>query len=211
MDPINRHKRKLGDVISYFDDKVTQHGATAKGLDYNSEKAQEVRFDQLLKLVDPRKPFSVNDYGCGFGSLAFYMRRLGYQFTYSGFDISTAMIDAAHEQNPKGSGWVFTTNLADLKPADYTIACGIFNLRFKTGDEEWLTYILETIENFAELSTKGFAFNMLTMYSDPDKMRPDLYYGDPAFFFDHCKRKYSRNVALLHDYELYDFTILVRL
>jgi hypothetical protein len=28
--------------------------------------------------------------------------------------------------------------------------------------------------------------------------------------FDLCKRRYSRNVALLHDYEIYEFTILVR-
>ena len=41
-------------------------------------------------------------------------------------------------------------------------------------------------------------------------MRADLFYGDPTFFFDHCKRKYSRNVALLHDYDLYEFTIIVR-
>jgi hypothetical protein len=41
-------------------------------------------------------------------------------------------------------------------------------------------------------------------------MRPDLYYGDPAFFFDHCKTHYARDVALLHDYGLYEFTLLVR-
>ena len=52
---------------------------------------------------------------------------------------------------------------------------------------------------------------MLTSYSDPDRMRPDLYYGDPCRLFDHCKRRYSRHVALLHDYGLYEFTILVRL
>jgi hypothetical protein len=48
---------------------------------------------------------------------------------------------------------------------------------------------------------------MLTKYSGADRMaqRPDLYYG-----FDFCKRRFSRNVALLHDYGLYDFTILVR-
>jgi len=28
--------------------------------------------------------------------------------------------------------------------------------------------------------------------------------------FDYCKRTYSRDVALLHDYGLYEFTILVR-
>jgi hypothetical protein len=41
-------------------------------------------------------------------------------------------------------------------------------------------------------------------------MRPDLYYGDPCALFDHCKRRYARNVAVLHDYGLYEFTILVR-
>jgi hypothetical protein len=56
----------------------------------------------------------------------------------------------------------------------------------------------------------GFSFNCLTAYSDPDKIRPDLHYADPCALFDLCKRKFSRNVALLHDYDLYEFTILVR-
>ena len=53
---------------------------------------------------------------------------------------------------------------------------------------------------------------MLTRYSDEEyiEKRPELYYGDPCFFFDYCKKHFSRNVALLHDYEIYDFTILVR-
>jgi hypothetical protein len=61
-----------------------------------------------------------------------------------------------------------------------------------------------------EFTARGFAFNCLTAYSDQDKMRPDLHYADPCELFDICKRKYSRNVALLHDYGLYEFTILVR-
>ncbi|MBC7939785.1 MAG: class I SAM-dependent methyltransferase, partial [Chitinophagaceae bacterium] len=36
------------------------------------------------------------------------------------------------------------------------------------------------------------------------------YYPDPLDLFDVCKRRFSRNVALLHDYGLYAFTILVR-
>ena len=50
----------------------------------------------------------------------------------------------------------------------------------------------------------------VTSYSDPEFMRPDLYYADPRFLFDYCKRKLSRHVALLHDYGLYEFTVLVR-
>jgi hypothetical protein len=60
------------------------------------------------------------------------------------------------------------------------------------------------------LSRAGFAFNALTKYSDAEFMRPDLYYADPLFLFDHCKCRYSKFVALLHDYPLYEFTILVR-
>jgi hypothetical protein len=57
---------------------------------------------------------------------------------------------------------------------------------------------------------KGFAFNCLTTYSDPERLRDDLYYGDPCYYFDLCKRLYSRHVALLHDYGLWEFTIIVR-
>jgi hypothetical protein len=53
---------------------------------------------------------------------------------------------------------------------------------------------------------------MLTSYSDSGRMarRPDLYFADPLFYFDYCKRNFSPDIALLHDYGLYDFTVLVR-
>ena len=66
------------------------------------------------------------------------------------------------------------------------------------------------LDSFDRLSTKGFAFNLLTRYSDSELMRPDLYYADPLFLFDYCKNKYSRLVSIIHDYPLYEFTVLVR-
>ena len=41
-------------------------------------------------------------------------------------------------------------------------------------------------------------------------MKDYLYYGDPLFYFDYSKRHFSRNVALLHDYDLYEFTLLIK-
>jgi hypothetical protein len=55
------------------------------------------------------------------------------------------------------------------------------------------------------------AFNALTSHSDQERMRPDLFYANPAFMLDHCLSRYSRNVVVNHDYELYEFTVLVRL
>jgi hypothetical protein len=94
--------------------------------------------------------------------------------------------------------------------ADYGIASGIFNVRQGRSDVEWRNYLEQTLATLNRTSRKGFAFNCLTSYSDRDRMRPDLYYADPTSLFDLCKRQFSRQVALLHDYNLYEFTILVR-
>jgi hypothetical protein len=78
------------------------------------------------------------------------------------------------------------------------------------GADEWRDYMLATIADLAALGRRGFAFNALTAYSDADRQRPDLYYADPLAVVDHCRRTFSRFVALLHDYPLYEFTVLVR-
>jgi SAM-dependent methyltransferase len=178
-------------------------------VDWNSTESQELRFDQLLRVAE-REPgrFSLNDYGCGYGALVAHLDRRGLDVAYSGFDLSASMLEHARREHP-GASFVGTEQ--ELAPADYTVSSGVFNVKLDVPAEEWREYVLATLETLARLSAKGFAFNMLTSYSDADKMRDDLYYGDPRFFFDHCKRVFSRDVALLHDYGLYEFTTIVRL
>jgi hypothetical protein len=90
-------------------------------------------------------------------------------------------------------------------------ASGIFNVKLDAPSDRWHAYIIETIDHMASLSRRGFAFNLLTAYADEDRKRPDLYYGDPGFFFDHCARRYARlGTALLQDYGLFEFTMIVR-
>jgi SAM-dependent methyltransferase len=204
------HRELLEEVERFYSEKVARLGPTPAGADYNSPEAQTVRFDQLAKLLDRDGPFSINDYGCGYGAFGHYLAAAGLSFEYSGADISQEMLGHARRLMPPGAGWTFLADPDQLAPADYTIACGIFNLRFKAAAEDWKAYVLETLDHIASISRRGFAFNMLTRYSDADRMQDYLYYADPLFFFEHC-RKFSRNVALLHDYGLYDFTVLVRL
>ena len=69
---------------------------------------------------------------------------------------------------------------------------------------------MSSILELEKKATKGLGFNLLTNYSDMHLMKDELFYADPLYIFDFCKKNISRNVALLHDYDLYDFTILVR-
>ena len=114
---------------------------------------------------------------------------------------------ARHAARPEAR---FTAATAPDAIADYGIASGIFNVRQGIKDDIWFDHIQATLDVMDATSRAGFAFNCLTTYSDADKMRDSLYYADPSRLFDLCKRRYSRQVALLHDYGLYEFTILVR-
>ena len=200
----------LGDVEGYYSEKIEVHGATARGVDWNSPGSQRLRFVQLLKLIDRNQPFTINDYGCGYGALADYLKSEGYAFQYLGFDISRKMIAKANDLHAGMQGVAFVSQERDLREADYAVASGIFNVKLKAATEAWEGYMLWTLAAINGLSKRGFAFNVLTKYSDPEFQRPDLYYADPLFLFDYCKTKFSRFVTLLHDYPLYEFTLLVR-
>ncbi len=202
----------LKKLDKYFEEKLNIHGTSAKGVDYNSEQAQLIRFEQLVRVINAASPFTVIDYGSGYGAMFDFLLRKGWEFEYFGVDSIKKMVLAGKKIHNNFSNCHFTTEENDLTPADYLIAGAIFNIKLNASEADWQKHILNTLKKMDQLCLKGFSFNMLTLYSDADRMsqRPDLHYGDPCFYFDFCKRNFSKNVALLHDYDLYDFTILVR-
>ena len=199
----------LDHVKSYFDKRIQEHGASAQGSDWNSEISQNARFEQLLKVVESQS-FSLLDYGCSYGALADYLATKGFDVDYYGYDLLESAIETARKVHANKSQRTFLSEKSQLPVCDYTVASGIFNFRGEQSFEDWTDYTLGVLNEFNELSRRGFASNFLTNYSDADKMRPDLYYADPLFLFDYCKRNFSKNVALLHDYRLYDFTLIIR-
>jgi SAM-dependent methyltransferase len=201
---------KIDAIKSFFEASIIQFGDSPRGAHWNSEAAQEIRFNQLIKVCDPDITFSILDYGCGYGALADYLIKKGLRANYFGFDIVEKMIEAARKRHSGKPQHTFFTNAFDLPVCDYVVQSGIFNYCADDSFKDWTEYVIEILTQFNSLSRKGFASNFLTKYSDADRMEKHLYYADPLFLFDYCKRNFSKNVALLHDYQLYDFTIIVR-
>ncbi len=200
----------LDSVNDYYTQKIKEHGVTPRGVDWNSIESQELRFRELCSVIEANDGFSVLDFGCGYGAMLDYLAELKKDFHYTGLDISDEMIAQAVKKHAGNQNVSWKTRLNDDELHDYTIASGIFSVRLNAGDDEWKKYITDTLDIINKHSKKGFAFNMLTIYSDKEFMRDYLYYADPAFFFDYCKRNFSKYVALLHDYPLYEFTIIVK-
>lgn len=198
------------DVARYYSAKLAEHGATPQGVDWNGAESQRIRFAQLARVIGREESFSINDLGCGYGALLDYLRPMYAAHSYQGIDVSADMIAAAREAHRIDPAAAFAVGDQPLAMADYGVASGIFNVRLDRPNDEWRRYIEYTLDALDRTSVRGFAFNCLTSYSDADRMRDYLFYADPLDLFDHCTRRYSRHVALLHDYGLYEFTMLVR-
>jgi SAM-dependent methyltransferase len=200
----------LSEVADYYTGKLAEHGESPRGVDWNGEEGQVLRFEQLCKVIATDGPFSLNDLGCGYGALCDFLVPRYKAFEYTGIDVSDAMVRAAEQRHQGKPNARFVVASEADRVADYSVASGIFNVRMGRSDSEWQAYAQAMLEALDRASAKGFAFNCLTSYSDKDRMRADLYYADPLALFDLCKRRYSRNVALVHDYGLYEFTMIVR-
>lgn len=194
-------------VVDYYEAKLAAHGATARGVDWKDEASQRKRFEQLVRALGLARDerFSLVDYGCGYGALLSFLDERGFACDYTGYDRSAKMIEEARRAH--GDRAAFTTDWSAVPRADYVVASGIFNVRFDVADDEWRAYVEQTLASIHERAVKGWVVNFLTIYSDADRMRRDLYYADPAAVFAWCQRNASRWVSLFHDYDLYEFTL----
>ena len=209
-------------TLAYYRDKFAEHGPTPRGVDWNGHAAQYTLFEQLFKLLPTGRTLSLNDWGCGYGALldALFDAHLDAHFDkaaarstsidYRGFDLDAAMIEAARVRHAGRADASFAVADRPLDEADYGVASGLFALRLERSDARCFEDLADGIATLDATSRLGFAFNCLTAYSDVERMRPHLWYPDPCAVFDLCKRRHARNVALLHDYDLYSFTIIVR-
>ena len=200
----------INQVNAYYTKRISEFGATPKGVDWNGEDSQYMRFSQLMKIADGNnEPFSLLDFGCGYGGMIDYLKPIyGKRFNYFGFDISEEMIKAAKIKYNEGD--IFFSKIPDNFQADFVVASGLFNVRQDISNGEWWKYITQTLDQLNSLSRLGFSFNILTSYSDSEYMKEYLYYAKPEQMFEFCKVNYSKHVALLHDYPLYEFTLLVK-
>lgn len=197
---------------SFYRDKLDTRQTNAEKVGWKNPTAQHVRFEQLFKLIEVHQPFSINDLGCGLADYYEFLDSKNLQFRYHGYDVMTDMIEQAKKRLHERSNAQLSLikEASEIQLNDFTIASGIFNIRFANSDEDWQRNIVATLSSINQKSKFGFAFNMLSLYSDEPMRKSELYYGDPLFFFDYCKRNFSVNVSLLHDYGQYDFTIIVK-
>lgn len=199
----------LAQAADYFGAQLAKHGTTPRGADWN-ERSVEQRHRQFLRLIGDDPGASVLDLGCGYADFFRFIRQHGFKGRYIGYDLLPAMIEAARRLHGEGEDHEFHVGIVPQQTADYATASGVLARKGDVSVEKWREFVWETIDLLARLGRKGFAFNIVTSINDPDRRRADLYYADPVEMLDHCIKRFGRSVALLQDYGLYEFTVIVR-
>jgi SAM-dependent methyltransferase len=197
-------------VAEYYAGKLAEHGANARGVDWNGEDSQTQRHRQFLRLLGDERQASILDLGCGYGDFLRFLREQGYCGPYIGYDLASEMIDAARRLYGEADDRRWRVGAAPDEKADYAVASGVLNVKGDFSNADWTVYVYETIDLLSRVGIRGFAFNVLTLSSDPALRRQNLYYADPIQMLSYCLTRFGRSVALLQDYGLWEFTILVR-
>jgi len=207
---VGLHEPILREVAAYYSAKLRQYGPTHHGVDWNSRASHDLRHLQFLRLLDGTLDASVLDLGCGYGDFLRFLRSEGHRGSYIGYDIAPSMIAEALRLHGEGRDRLWQVGAKPTESADYAVASGLFNVKGDVPTETWAAHVQATIDILARGGQRGFGFNMLSLASDPERRRPDLYYADPAHMLAYCLSRFGRSVALMQDYGLYEFTVLVR-
>lgn len=209
MTPSDEVSIALAAVERLYSDGIERHGPSPASVGWKDTGSQRLRFAKLAQVLPAADvPISVNDLGCGYGSMfGFLDEMLGLGLErYYGYDLSEPMLEGARAATDERAELIRSP--APTHIADYSFASGPFNVKGESTDTAWQAYVEDCVRHLAASSRQGFAFNLLTTFVD--YRQDNLFYADPAAFFAFCKREISPYVTLVHDYPLYEWTMLVR-
>ena len=202
----------------YFEGLLDKHGANHLGLDWNSHESQKLRFQIFKEIFIYGKKsanISVLDVGCGFGDFYGFLKAEGLlrrnKISYTGYDISSKIIDAAKKKYSDAKFEVKDV-LADryLPTFDYVFCSGVFNIR-ALDNQTHLEFVKSMLLRVYDLCNCGAAINFLSEGALPISRPEDVNSGRYFFFRPEDMVSFVRffcsQYILRHDYHLGDFTL----
>jgi SAM-dependent methyltransferase len=194
-------------VVAHYERQLRSHGPTARGMDWKDEASQRLRFAMLCGVCDLDGK-SLCELGCGVGHLYDWLREQRIDARYTGIDLSEEMVAQARRRHPAVS---FARRDVLLDPVrdvyDVVVCSGLFHVKLDHPEDDWRPFVDAVVRRMYAMSRVGIAFNLMS--DQVDFRSPTLFYANPAWILDLCRRELSRFVVVRHDYPLHEYTVYV--
>ncbi|MAH73878.1 MAG: hypothetical protein CBC09_07245 [Cellvibrionales bacterium TMED49] len=152
-------------IRSVYTKRFSKYGRQPHGVFWSDLVRQQSRFkiihNQISALV-PSGVVKVADIGCGYGSLADYIRETPScsRFVYTGYDINPTLIATCREHSnlPSKS---FSVSDCPLELVDFSVMSGTYNMSVTKDLVHWERYVFRCLAKCWGQSRLGMIFNML--------------------------------------------------
>jgi len=203
------HEELIEKLGAHYNETFEKHGATEKGVDWGPDPADHIlRLDRMLAVADRgfvAQP-SLLDVGCGYGSLYERMLKKGDKLSYTGVDLSNAMIELARARHPEAK-WM-ACNVLDLPSepqADYVVCNGVLTQKLSNSQSSMDAFLKRLVKHMYAMARVGIAFNVMSTHVN--FTADNLYYRNPAELLGWCMSEVTPRVRLDHAYPLYEYTL----
>lgn len=193
---------------------IQERGYGATALYWNNTEAQQVRFQVLSDLLlryglknDQAWPFHLLDVGAGFGDFHPYLTERGFDFRYTGIDVSPDMVTAAGFKHPDVTlrqGELFDFDWPE-NAFDFVVCSGAMNEVVDAPNCEG-DYARAMIRRMYALAKTGVAFNLLNARHDWTANRGLLQSFEPEEIAEYCS-DFARQAVLEEGYLPNDFSV----
>lgn len=199
-------------IQRHYEETLAMFGPNVRGVDWPNLEDLETRFRIMASGVPATdEPVRLLDVGCGVGLFLDYLLEnvVPGTWTYTGLDISAAMIDQARGRHPQAR-FLRRDLIADPdigETHDFAILNGVFTVKRDLPQDRMQAFVESLLQAVWPHCRLGLAFNVMTVHVDYP--RDDLFHWpiDEAVAF--ATRELSREVRVRADYGLYEYTTFV--
>lgn len=200
-----KFQKKVIKIKDFYNKNYDKFQNSIKSIGWSSKKDQYLRFSKLLQNIDINNK-SILDVGCGFGDLIFFIKKYNKKkkFIYTGVDISDKILSYSKTVHKKKNIKFICGDFYSLKliKHDIVLSSGSMslNLHLKSRNLE------NMIEKMMIASNYCVVMNFLSSYSDY-QLKKNQHFSPEKLF--KISKKFSKKVNIIHDYNLYEFTVQI--
>jgi len=191
-------------IIAAYRDSHRMHGDSPAAVQWPKGR-QDLRFRALTRQIDPSRPCSVLDFGCGLAHLNDYFDQHGFHVDYTGADIVPEFVDAVAARHPGARVLLLDDSAALTERYDHVVASGTFNI--VEGDPaSHAATVRETLVRLFGACRSSLAVNFMT--DDVDFVQEGAYHVAPDDVLSFVRQTMTKRLLLDQSYMPYEFTVV---